>query len=99
MLRSQAIKSVLMRQIDKRSEGPKEKQRKESDMYLWGEVSDGNQKMEARLKTPNGYTLTALTTVTIAQKILSGNFKPGFQTPSSAYGEGFILEIEGCSYL
>ncbi|WP_424961518.1 saccharopine dehydrogenase family protein [Ekhidna sp.] len=99
MLRSRTIKNFLMRQMDKRSDGPKEKRRNESEMYLWGQVSNGSKTIEARLKTPNGYTLTALTSVLIAKKILEGDFKPGFQTPSSAYGEGLILEVEGCSFL
>lgn len=96
MLRSRTIRNFLMRQMDKRPDGPKEKRRLESNMYLWGEASDGNSKVEARLKTPNGYTLTALTSVLIARKILNGDFKSGFQTPSSAYGEGLILEVEDC---
>ncbi|MEO9871406.1 saccharopine dehydrogenase family protein [Ekhidna sp.] len=99
MLRSKTIKNFLMKQMDKRPDGPKENRRKESNMYLWGEVTDGTQSIEARLKTPNGYTLTALTSVLIAQKIFAGEIKPGFQTPSSAFGEDLILEIEGCSYL
>ena len=99
MLRSRTIKNFLMRQMDKRSDGPKEKRRNESEMYLWGQVSNGSKSIEARLKTPNGYTLTALTSVLISKKILDGDFKPGFQTPSSAYGEGLILEVKGCSFL
>ena len=67
-------------------------------MYLWGAVSDGNQTIEARLQTPNGYTLTAITSVLIAQKIFAGDFKAGFQTPSTAYGEGLIQEVEGCKF-
>lgn len=99
MLRSRTIKNFLMNQMDKRPDGPKGKKRKESKMYLWGEVSDGNKTLEARLVTPNGYTLTARTSVLIANKILSGDFKPGFQTPSSAFGEGLILEVDDCSFL
>jgi hypothetical protein len=29
------------------------------------------------------------------QRILAGDFKPGFQTPSRAYGEDFILGFPG----
>ena len=99
MLKSRAIKNFLFRQIDKRPDGPKEKKREASCMYLWGEASDRNKSVEARLKTPNGYTLTAMSSVLIAQKIFSGDYKSGFQTPSSAYGEGLILEIQGCFFL
>ena len=44
-----------------------------------------------------GYTLTALAALNIAQKILDGNFKPGFQTPARAYGADLVLEIDGVS--
>ena len=99
MLRSKTIRNFLSRQLDKKPDGPREESRKESSTYLWGEVSDGEQKEEIRLKTPNGYTLTALTSVAIVKKMFDGDFKAGFQTPSTAYGEKLILEIEGCSCL
>lgn len=99
MLKSRMIKNFLIRQMDKRPDGPREEKREASCMYLWGEVSNENSTIEARLKTPNGYTLTALSSVLIARKIMEGDFKTGFQTPSSAYGEGLILEIEGCFFL
>ncbi|WP_436515767.1 saccharopine dehydrogenase family protein [Ekhidna sp. To15] len=99
MLKSRMIKNFLIRQMDKRPDGPKEEKRDASCMYLWGEASDDNGKIEARLKTPNGYTLTAMSSVRIAQKIFAEDLKPGFQTPASAYGEGLILEIDGCFYL
>ncbi|MEP1032025.1 saccharopine dehydrogenase NADP-binding domain-containing protein [Ekhidna sp.] len=99
MLKSRMIKNFLIRQMDKRPDGPKEERRESSCMYLWGEVSNANKRVEARIKTPNGYSLTAMSSVLIAQKIFADNFKPGFQTPSSAYGEGLILEIDGCFFL
>lgn len=99
MLKSRLIKNYLIRQMDKRPDGPREEKREASCMYLWGEASDGNSTIEARLKTPNGYTLTALSSVLITQKVFADNYKAGFQTPSSAYGEGLILEVEGCFFL
>lgn len=99
ILKSRIIKNYLIRQMDKRPDGPRDEKREAARMFLWGQVSDDNDTVEARLITPNGYTLTALTSVLIAQKVFDGNFKKGFQTPSSAYGEGLILEVEGCSFL
>lgn len=99
VLKSRMIKNFLIRQMDKRPDGPREDRRESSSMYLWGEVSNGNTTVEARLKTLNGYTLTAMSSVLITQKIFHNNFKAGFQTPSSAYDEGLILEIEGCFFL
>ena len=99
MLKSRMIKNFLIRQMDKRTDGPRAERREKSVMYLWGQVSNGHETIEARLKTKNGYTLTAITSVLIAQKVLNDDFSSGFQTPSSAYGEGLILEAEGSYFL
>ncbi len=99
VLKSRMIKNYLIRQMDKRPDGPRDEKREAARMFLWGRVGNRSDSIEARLTTPNGYTLTALTSVLITQKVFDGNFKSGFQTPSSAYGEGLILEIEGCSFL
>ena len=47
------------------------------------------------MQAMEGYTLTALTALNIAEKILSGNFCAGFQTPAKCYGADLILELEG----
>jgi short subunit dehydrogenase-like uncharacterized protein len=49
----------------------------------------------SKLVSPEGYTCTALTTVEIMKRILNGETKPGFQTPSLAYGANFILQFDG----
>ena len=93
--------------ITKNQPGPTEEQRNTAQSYVWGEVStvdsrqltvDNKEKSEpvrAILKLPDAYTLTALTSLKIIEKILSGNFKAGYQTPATAYGEELIMEIEG----
>lgn len=76
--------------------GPDEAARKRGYCLLWGEATapDG-ARVEARLKTPEGYTLTALTAVHIAKRCLNGGAKAGYQTPSLAFGRDLILEIPG----
>ena len=56
--------------------------------------NESGEKISARLITPEGYRLTAITSLHIAQKVRMGKFEPGYQTPASAYGEDLILEIE-----
>jgi short subunit dehydrogenase-like uncharacterized protein len=76
--------------------GPSDEERAKGQMLLWGEASDDHgNRVESRLQCPEGYTTTALAALNIAEKILAGNFTPGFQTPSLAYGPDLILEIEG----
>lgn len=99
ILSARWVKNILKNQLDKKPAGPSEKKRSNASMYLWGSITDGKNTEEKRLKTPNGYTLTALTAVLISQKILDGNFKVGYQTPSTAYGESLILDVEGCEMI
>lgn len=76
--------------------GPSDKARARSYSLLWGEVrNDAGETVEARLEAPEGYTLTALTSLLIARKVLDGNAPAGFKTPSLAYGADLVLEVEG----
>jgi short subunit dehydrogenase-like uncharacterized protein len=94
LLRMRWVKNFMLKQIDKQPAGPTDEIRETGRAYLWGKVSDaaGNQFIST-LEAPSGYALTAKTAVLIAEKILAGNFKPGYQTPAMMYGEDLILEI------
>lgn len=96
LLASSPIQSILQSQIP--SGGPSDEEREKGKTFLWGCVSDdeGN-KVESRQFGMEGYTMTALTALKIAEKILDGNFRTGFQTPAKCYGADLILEIEGIS--
>jgi short subunit dehydrogenase-like uncharacterized protein len=58
-------------------------------------VTDGKKTLRARLKTPEGYTLTAITALMITKRVIDQNFRTGYQTPARVYGADFILEVEG----
>lgn len=92
------IQNFLKRQIDRQPEGPTDEQRKSGYAVLIavGRNAKG-ETVRARLRTPEGYSLTALTGLAIAKRVANGDFKPGFQTPSLAYGADFILNFEGCT--
>jgi len=76
--------------------GPDADERKKGKMYLWGRaVNAGGKSVESRLRGPEGYTFTVLTALRIAERILAGDFKPGFQTPGGCYGAELVMEIEG----
>lgn len=88
--------SFLKGRIRAGSPGPSAAQRANATARLWGEAwNDDGARVVSRLRTPDGYTLTALTAVAAAEKALAGAAKPGFQTPSLAFGADFILEIAG----
>lgn len=98
LLTSYPARRILTWVIRSGPPGPDEQQRAQGKSILWGEVSDaaGNRCI-SRLRTPEGYTLTALTALAIVERVRAGQAPTGFQTPSRAYGADFILTIEGCS--
>jgi short subunit dehydrogenase-like uncharacterized protein len=75
--------------------GPTRQQNENGFSLLIAEVTDGKTTMRAKLKTPEAYHLTALTSVEIMKHILGDNYKAGFQTPSKVYGADFILQFAG----
>lgn len=90
------VQSLLKRALDARKRGPTDEERARGTAVLWGEVhNDRGDRASARLRTPEGYTLTAKTSVEMARRAATGDARPGFSTPSMAYGADFILELEG----
>ncbi|HNB41230.1 MAG TPA: saccharopine dehydrogenase NADP-binding domain-containing protein [Anaerolineales bacterium] len=75
--------------------GPSREKNKTGFSLLIAEVTDGTKTVRAKLRTPEAYYLTALTSVEIMKRILSNELKPGFQTPSKMYGADFILQFNG----
>jgi short subunit dehydrogenase-like uncharacterized protein len=90
------VQSLLKARIDRMPEGPDEDVLKTSYRVLVGEVTNARgQSARARLRTSQGYLLTAHTGVEIARRVAAGEAKPGFQTPSLVYGSDFILQFDG----
>ena len=73
---------------------PREKN-KTGFALLIAEVTDGSKTIRAKLRTPEAYYLTGLTSVEIMKRILANDLKPGFQTPSKVYGADFIMQFAG----
>ena len=98
LLRTSFMKNRELKKIKSRPAGPSDEQRAKSKSLVWGEVKDNTGKIvQARLTGPEGYTLTAITSLIIAKKILEGNFKTGYQTPAGCYGADLIMEVPGVS--
>ncbi|GAB3176469.1 saccharopine dehydrogenase family protein [Telluribacter humicola] len=95
LLGSALVKKIAKSRVDKIT-GPTEAMRRLASSHVWGEVinASGNRRI-AQLTCPEGYTLTAHSSLIIAKKVLDGNFKAGYQTPASAYGEDLVLEVPG----
>jgi short subunit dehydrogenase-like uncharacterized protein len=77
-------------------DGPAEAARRVARPVIVAEAEDGWRRVSrTRLTTINGYDFTALAAVAIAERIIGGDFEPGFQTPGRVYGADFVLTIEG----
>lgn len=74
--------------------GPSPARRASGRSIFVAEVLADGRRAASRLVTPEPYHLTMLTTVEIARRIAAGEAKPGYQTPSSAFGADFILGFE-----
>ncbi|MCO6487139.1 MAG: saccharopine dehydrogenase NADP-binding domain-containing protein [Phaeodactylibacter sp.] len=96
LLRTSFVRNLVKRRIQKGPAGPSEEEREKGRSYVWGKVwNDRGDSREARLLVPEGYKLTAHSSLNIVRKVLEGNAPAGFQTPAKAYGSGLILEIPG----
>ena len=89
------VQRALKAAIARRPRGPSAEQRASGRSLLWGEATDGTRTVVSRLQAPESYALTVLTALASVDAILAGRAKPGFQTPSRAFGADFILGIPG----
>jgi short subunit dehydrogenase-like uncharacterized protein len=97
LLSTGPLQAVLKWWADTQPEGPTDAERAEGFGILIGEaVNAKGDKRVSRLRVPEGYTLTAMTSLEIARRVLAGDYKEGFMTPSMAYGESFITQYQNC---
>ena len=96
LLRVAPVQAFVKALIARRVKGPSDEQRARDEMYVYGEAWDeAGHKVAMRLRTREGYTLTAESGVTAIVKILEGSLAPGAYTPSMAFGAEYVLELEG----
>jgi short subunit dehydrogenase-like uncharacterized protein len=96
LLRTKFIRGLIQKRINQAPAGPTDEQRAKAKTYVWGQVTNAAGKQVAEtIVCADGYTVTALGTLLITQKILAGNYQAGYQTPASVYGENLIFELEG----
>jgi len=99
LLSRKPMQALLKAAVDRMPEGPTDAERAAGRAVLIGEVVNARgQRAVSRLTTPEGYTLTTYTALEIVRRVLAGEARPGFQTPSKVFGAGFIAGIEGCAF-
>lgn len=77
-------------------DGPSAAQRRAGSVTIVAEATapDG-RRASARLRTPEVYTLSAISAVEALERMHAGDVQPGFQTPSRVWGPDFALSLEG----
>jgi short subunit dehydrogenase-like uncharacterized protein len=77
-------------------EGPTRAEREASQSVFVAEARgrDG-RTARARLHTLEAYSLTPITARAICERVLAGDFEPGFQTPARVYGPDLIVGLPG----
>ena len=96
LLASGFMQRRLLAKVKAGAAGPTDAQRASGASLLWGEAHDDRgSRIGSRLRCPEAYTLTAMTAVECARRVLAGEVPPGFQTPSRAFGPDFILGFDG----
>ncbi|GJP33777.1 hypothetical protein CLOM_g18289, partial [Closterium sp. NIES-68] len=72
-------------------------QRPNTGMACSGEVINtaSNERHRASVIVGEGYHFTASCSVEVARRVLQGEFKPGYQTPVTAFGASLVQQIPG----
>jgi len=61
---------------------------------LLAEVTDADGTVvQSMLDTPPGYEMTIFSAIAVAQRVLRGDYRPGHQSPASAYDEAMLVEL------
>jgi short subunit dehydrogenase-like uncharacterized protein len=92
---SKPVQRALKRLVERRPAGPSDEERARGGSFLYAEAWSDAHRAVARLRTPDGYTLTADASLAIVERVLRGEAKAGYQTPSTAFGADFVLTLPG----
>lgn len=99
LLAARTGQALLNRLLDRGPEGPSESARRTAHAILVAEIEDAEgRRAAARVRTPDPYGFTATVAVAIAARALAGDFKAGYQTPSSAYGADLLREFDDVTW-
>jgi len=96
VLSRRSVQSMIGRLIDILPPGPTDEERNRTRTQVWAEVKDEDGSVAiSRASLPEAYTFTALASLAALERVLQGDAPIGYQTPSSAFGPAFVLDVEG----
>lgn len=100
LLRSAAIQNWLKSRAEKNVTGPDATTRGANRCWVWGEAKDAQgHRKTVRIVTLEGYALTIVAALAIAEHVLAKACPAGFCTPAALMGADFILTLPGTSML
>ena len=77
-------------------EHPSESARRRGNIAVVVETEDPWRRTRRfGVRTPDGYSVTTVTTQAVVARVTAGEHPPGFQTPAGAFGAG-LLDALGC---
>jgi short subunit dehydrogenase-like uncharacterized protein len=95
VIASAPVRGFLAARVRRGSPGPSAGHRARGWSRFWAEASDdAGRSAIATLAAPSGYELTVRTALECVRRAVSGAVRPGFQTPSTAYGPDLVLSID-----
>lgn len=90
------VQKNIKSKIEKKFKGPDKTERETAKAIIFAEaINSKGEKIVSKLITPEGYKLTCITALEIANRVLSGNVHPGYFTPAMLFGTDLITDIDG----
>ena len=100
LLRQRAVQAFMKWRIRKGVPGPSATERAKTQVYVWGEARNAaGRTATARVRVPNGYTVTADASVAIVQRLLEETVAAGFTTPARLMGADFVTRLPGATQI
>lgn len=90
------IQKLLKTFISRTVKGPGEEKRQQTPSFVWGEVINASgEKKNARIRTPDGYTLTITGSLTVVEFLMVNQVAGGAYTPAMLMGSNLIMQLPG----
>lgn len=90
------VQRFLKARAAARVHGPDERQRDERPTFVWGEARNAaGRVVTARIRVPNGYSVTATGALAVVEHVLTHRPAPGVSTPSRLCGWELVTRLPG----
>ena len=100
LFRSAPVQEWLKSWVEKNVRGPDAAVRETNKCWIWGRaVNAGGERKTVRIVTLEGYALTVVAALAIADYVLAHPPPSGYCTPAALMGADFILTLPGTSML